>query len=221
MKVYFLDHYDSFSSNVIDWLSKHRDCKELICLFSDDKNLLSYDYSDCCLVLSPGPNAPKDVPQTVKLVVRELGKTPILGICLGHQILGHVAGFEISCSQKPLHGLSRLLSINEKSGIFRGSEDELVMASYHSLTCKGQARLPWRVSARSEIGEIQAIERLKNGEAPAVGLQFHPESFLSQNSEALLNRWFEMVDDWQQEKSQQGFKLCSRHLYQDLHNTPL
>jgi anthranilate synthase/aminodeoxychorismate synthase-like glutamine amidotransferase len=198
VKVYFLDHYDSFSDNVIDWLANFPKCQDVQHIFSDRKDLATLDFSNGFLVLSPGPNSPEDNPQSLELVNRVLGRVPILGVCLGHQILGTVAGLTIELSSSPMHGNLRSIDVIDHRGIFAKSPPCLSMASYHSLVVAGSPPKPWHITARCKDGEIQALERFVPGEPPTAGVQFHPESFLSEGSQDILERWFEMVELWHQ-----------------------
>ena len=196
MLVVLLDHYDSFSFNVLEWLralglTPH-------CVPHDDQAAVAQlRLQPLPLVLSPGPKAPADYPATLDLVRASLGRVPVLGICLGHQMLAHVAGATVIRARAPRHGMTR--TILPAAGIdtglappgWLGHLAPFRAATYHSLVVD-PATLPmrqpqlgdlssgWRIDARCDEGEVQAISRLVPGEAPAFGVQFHPESFLSE-----------------------------------------
>ncbi len=167
-------------------------------VYCDQTDLLALSTNPHPLVFSPGPHSPADLPQSVELARRMLGKAPILGICLGHQILAQIAGYVVSHAKEPCHGLGKKILCQTSSGIFTNMPQSFVAGSYHSLAAKEQDLPPlnWRIIARCSQGEIQGIECLSETSSPAIGLQFHPESFLTEHSEIMAKNWLAIANNW-------------------------
>lgn len=187
MLVYLIDHQDSFTYNLVDWLSIPGIRIKVL-----DHRADLVGVGKAPLVLSPGPKSPLDAPSTLQLAKTLLGKVPIFGVCLGHQILAHVAGFPVARSVHPLHGLAKTIVLansffpNAPKRHFQG-------ASYHSLAAFAPGTLPayWQIAMREEgTGEIQGIFFDKPGAHQALGVQFHPESFLSSADVSIFQNWW-------------------------------
>jgi anthranilate synthase/aminodeoxychorismate synthase-like glutamine amidotransferase len=202
MDIVFIDHYDSFSFNVKEWIQAHLPKSvSLTHIYCDDaKSILALTSSPRPLVLSPGPGHPVNALTSLSLAKAWLGRAPILGICLGHQILGVIGGGIIEKSKDPFHGSLRKVTLT--GDLFDlNSGTVLQMGVYHSLVIKDGTLLPpWQVIGYDGLGEIAAIElsssalhreNLSSCEKfwPAVGLQFHPESFLSVESSPIIRGW--------------------------------
>ena len=194
-KVYFIDHYDSFSFNLMDWLSEALPSYELVrVVFDDAKSMAKLIEYDAPLIISPGPKHPKDVAQTLSLIKKKIGLVPIFGVCLGHQILGYIRGYEIVKSSLTFHGSSRLVHFKESEGVFSHMTGEYSFASYNSL-CVSLPADSSEVVAINQHNEVEALE-IKTGKYPAIGVQFHPESFLSKDKKDLQKVWKSIVDDF-------------------------
>lgn len=152
------------------------------------------------VLLSPGPNDPASAWQTIEFARRSIGLTPILGICLGHQILGQLAGGVIRRSDSPLHGSARRIRVLAGGGLFKGLSLSFEAGSYNSLVVdvKDVELVDgWEVSAVCDGGECQALSFSKPGSAPAFGTQFHPESFLSSISGlAIRDNFIKLCRQW-------------------------
>ena len=138
------------------------------------------------LVLSPGPGRPEHVPVLRDLVHAFLGKRPILGVCLGHQALAQALGGAIVPARELVHGKARDV-LHERSGLFADLPSPLSCGRYHSLAVR-EADLPTdlEITARTPDGEIMA---LAHRNAPAWGVQFHPESILTPDGPMLLRNF--------------------------------
>ena len=143
------------------------------------------------IIISPGPGTPgrrEDVGVSED-VVRELGQDiPILGICLGHQVIGHAFGAKISRARRIMHGKLSPIVIVRRSKIFEGVPGRFVAIRYHSLVLRDVAR-PLVVTAISgDDGEVMAVE---HEDAPIFGVQFHPESIATEHGRRILGNFVE------------------------------
>ncbi len=175
MNITVIDNYDSFTYNLVQYLQQlgavvtvHRnDAVTVQAVLAEQPN---------GIVVSPGPGTvtvPKDVGVCPQLVTAVAGQVPLLGVCLGHQLLGHMYGGEI-VQVPPMHGKRDLIEVETDSVLFRGLESSLEVMRYHSLAVSAES---WpdalRVTARSRDGVVMACENIDQKQW---GVQFHPES---------------------------------------------
>lgn len=196
MKVCYLDHYDSFSFNLIDCLFSDRGVELLYLGLEELMEKGDSWFSNMPLVISPGPHRPETLPSTVSCIRRHLGRVPILGVCLGHQCLGYAVGGRISHGKNPFHGSRQKINVLQDFDSRVPLPSSFMAAQYNSLVID-RASMPREfVWATNEDDEVAGI-MLKNwGQFPALGIQFHPESFLSEEKEALTAIWIHMVRDF-------------------------
>ncbi|RZA22625.1 MAG: aminodeoxychorismate/anthranilate synthase component II, partial [Proteobacteria bacterium] len=195
VQVAFLDHYDSFSFNLIDRLFSDAAIDLVYVPFDDRDAVQKLMRNPLPLVVSPGPKRPEVLPDTLSLMRILLGKAPILGICLGHQCLGHVLGGKITKAQIPFHGSTQLVHTTGKNDFIHRFSTSFRVAHYNSLVVeRGTVPNDW-IWALSEAGEIEGIS-WNEGQWPAIGVQYHPESFLSEGQEPLWQLWIELVQDY-------------------------
>jgi len=146
------------------------------------------------VLLSPGPCTPDEAGVSLA-VARELsGRTPILGVCLGHQCIGAAFGGVIARAREPLHG--RATAIRHRGqGLFAGLPTPLTVGRYHSLVVEERPAMAehLRVDARSPQGEIMALSHVRH---PTFGVQFHPESVLTRHGHALLANFIRLAAAW-------------------------
>jgi len=198
MDLFLIDHYDSFTHNVIDWLAGDDGLLNIHCVAWDDASgLQAATQSLAPLVISPGPKSPREVPETLALVRQKLGVVPILGICLGHQILAAVGGAAIIRGLMPQHGTARRILVHpQEPGLLTGLAPAFTAGVYNSLVVDPTALAEgWIINARCDLGEVQAMSY--TAAAPAYGLQFHPESFLSEGAGIIRANWIASVQAWQ------------------------
>lgn len=143
------------------------------------------------IVLSPGPGRPEDAGVCPELVRQIAGQIPILGICLGHQVIAHVMGATIDKALQPMHGKVKLIR-HRGTGLFRGMKSPLMVTRYHSLIVDRDS-LPQdlEITAWSDEGEIMGIAHRS---LPLEGVQFHPEAILTENGMEMLANFLQGSD---------------------------
>lgn len=155
------------------------------------------------LVISPGPGRPEDGGVSQEAVRHFTGRIPILGVCLGHQIIGHAFGAGVVRGSRPMHGkVTRICHRGE--GLFKGLPESYPVTRYHSLIVErstGPGQL--RVDALSEDGAVMA---LSHREYPLYGIQFHPEAVLTEYGHELLENFIRICREWR--KGSWGQKLA-------------
>jgi anthranilate synthase/aminodeoxychorismate synthase-like glutamine amidotransferase len=183
--ILLLDNYDSFVYNLSRYV---RELGEHPVVVRNDKISLAEirALAPTHIIVSPGPCSPTEAGISVS-AIREFGAAiPILGVCLGHQAIGTAYGAEIVRARKPMHGKTSRIH-HDGSGLFTGVPSPFTAARYHSLVIAPDSLPPsLRVTATSEDGEIMAVAHRTD---PVVGVQFHPESALTENGYWLIDRF--------------------------------
>jgi anthranilate synthase/aminodeoxychorismate synthase-like glutamine amidotransferase len=185
LQVVVIDNYDSFTYNLVQSLSMlGARCEVLLNDQTRPADVRSRRPDG--VLLSPGPGSPREAGVTLDIVRELAGHTPLLGVCLGHQAIGASFGARVQRARVPLHGKAAPLR-HDGRGVFRGLPNPLRVGRYHSLVVDGDA-FPacLTVTARSEEGEILG---LRHRRLPVEGIQFHPESVLTEHGLALLDNW--------------------------------
>ena len=182
-----IDNYDSFTYNLVQYLGE---LGEDVRTYRNDE--ISLDeierLAPARIVISPGPCTPKEAGVSVPLLERFAGKMPILGVCLGHQSIGAAFGGKVVRAQQVMHGKTSPIE-HEGTGVFRGLPSPYTVTRYHSLAIE-RASLPacLEVTAWTDDGEIMGV---RHREFPIEGVQFHPESILTEHGHALLKNFLE------------------------------
>ena len=145
------------------------------------------------LVISPGPCTPKEAGVSAELIQYLRGRIPILGVCLGHQTIGDCHGMTVRRADKPMHGKTSQIH-HDGRGVFLEMPQPFQATRYHSLVIDpATLSSEFEVSAQTDDGIIMGIRlRIKPGEAPMEGVQFHPESFLTPDGPKLLSNFLAM-----------------------------
>lgn len=180
--ILLIDNYDSFTWNLYQYfceLGASVTVKRNDDITLDDIDALSPEK----IVISPGPCTPDEAGISLDVIRRYAGQTPLLGVCLGHQAIAQAFGACIVRAEKVMHGKTSPIT-HQQQGVFRGLNNPLTVTRYHSLLID-PTTLPdcFEVTARSETGEIMGI---RHREWDLEGVQFHPESILSEQGHALL-----------------------------------
>jgi para-aminobenzoate synthetase component II len=183
-----VDNYDSFTFNLVQYLSELGAEVKVFRNDAIDVEGIETLRPDA-LVLSPGPCTPNEAGVCVPAVRRLSGRLPILGVCLGHQSIGHAFGATVARASQPMHGKASTIT-HEGTGLFRGIDAHMRVGRYHSLAIqRDTVPSSLRVTAVSEDdGEIMAVA---HREHPTVGVQFHPESVLTPEGKRLLSNFLE------------------------------
>jgi len=184
--ILLIDNYDSFSYNLVQMMGVF--CPDIQVVRNDAVTIADIEaLAPERIVLSPGPGYPKDAGLCMD-VVRELGgKVPILGVCLGHQAICEALGGEIVLAGRLMHGKKSPITLTGSSPLFEGLPLTISGARYHSLVAKPDS-LPdcLEITGRGPEGEIMAVQ---HKEKPIYGLQFHPESILTQRGNLILKNF--------------------------------
>lgn len=180
--ILLIDNYDSFVFNLARYFQRLGQPTHVVRNTAIDPADLPALKAGA-LVLSPGPCAPRQAGRSLELVRQSYRSLPILGVCLGHQTIAEALGGRIVRAAEPVHGRTSRI-FHDGRGVFAGLPNPIIAARYHSLVVEEDS-LPaeLEVSARTEDGTIMAI---RHREFPVIGLQFHPESILTEPGYALL-----------------------------------
>jgi anthranilate synthase/aminodeoxychorismate synthase-like glutamine amidotransferase len=184
MKLLLLDNYDSFTYNLYDYLVQcGADCTVVR---NDALDLSAFDPSAWDgVVLSPGPGWPADAGVMPALIGRVAERLPVLGICLGHQALGERFGARLRRARVPVHGKTSVLE-HDGHALFAGLPRRFSVMRYHSLLLDSLDNTPLEPLAYTADGELMA---LAHRELPLYGVQFHPESVLTQYGLEIIRNW--------------------------------
>lgn len=186
--ILLIDNYDSFTYNLTDYFAQ---LGEEILLFKNDEiqvsdlSKLNFDK----IVISPGPNRPKDSGNLMSIIEATYQNYPILGICLGHQALGEFFGAQLTHALDPMHGkVSRIQHNGE--GIYKNLPNGFNVCRYHSLVLKNIENTELQQNAQTIDNECMGIEHTH---WPIVGMQFHPEAILTEHGLDLLKNWLDGI----------------------------
>lgn len=186
--VLLIDNYDSFSYNLYQLIGEIE--SDIKVIRNDEMTVEEIaGLMPARIILSPGPGKPEDA-GICEEVVRKLGsRIPILGVCLGHQAICEVYGATVTYAATLMHGKQSQARIDKDSKLFRGLNERIKAARYHSLAAKKETMpAELKITAVAEDGEIMAVE---HWEYPVYGLQFHPESILTPEGKKILVNFME------------------------------
>jgi len=180
-----IDNYDSFTYNLFQYLSE---LGQEVKVFRNDQITIEEieRLAPERIVISPGPSTPLQAGISNDVILHFGSRLPILGVCLGHECIGYTYGGHIWQAKQIMHGKASPIKHNNQ-GVFKGLPNPFSAIRYHSLVVKRET-LPdcLEITAWTEDGTIMGI---KHKEHPVEGVQFHPESFMTQNGKDLLNNF--------------------------------
>lgn len=192
MKLLLIDNFDSFVYNIYQYLGELGHTVDVV--RNNEKTVEEIENSGYdAIIISPGPGNPSNSKDfgVCGEVIKKLGEnTPILGICLGHQGIISVFGGRIIMAEKPMHGKMSVVMHNEK-GIFEGVKNSLNVMRYHSLI-GDEKTLPECLEITARSTDDNAIMAVRHKKFPIAGVQFHPESILSEEGKKILENFCRM-----------------------------
>ena len=188
--ILMIDNYDSFTYNVVQYFGKlGADMK----VFRNDKITIQQieEMKPEALVISPGPCTPKEAGISVEAIKHFAGKIPILGICLGHQSIGFAFGGKIVRARKLMHGKASNIIHNEEE-LFKGMKNPFSAIRYHSLVIDRET-LPDVLEVTAESEDDREIMGIKHKTMPIYGVQFHPESILTEDGIKIIENFLNLI----------------------------
>lgn len=186
--ILMIDNYDSFTYNLVQYLGEMGADLQV---FRNDK--ITIEEIEALnperILVSPGPCTPKEAGISVDVIKHFSGKLPIFGVCLGHQSIGHAFGGNIVRAERMMHGKTSMIH-HDGRGVFTGLPNPFRAIRYHSLLIE-RSSIPscLEITAETDIGEIMGV---RHKELPVEGVQFHPESILTDHGKELLKNFMDM-----------------------------
>jgi len=184
-----IDNYDSFTYNLVQYLGElgaeirvHRNDQVTV----DEVVAMRPER----IVISPGPGRPEDAGVTLELIRRLGATTPILGVCLGHQAIGVAYGGTVCRARMPMHGKTSAV-VHDGSGVFKGISDPFLAGRYHSLIIAGDD-VPADLEIVARARDEDIIMGVRHRAHPVHGVQFHPESVLTNEGQRILKNFMEL-----------------------------
>jgi para-aminobenzoate synthetase component 2 len=188
-----IDNYDSFVHNLARYFElagvKTKVVRNDEITISEIRNLAPE-----ALILSPGPCTPKEAGICVEAIKQLGAEMPMLGVCLGHQCIGEAYGHSVTRAFVPMHGKASLIR-HESEGIFKGLPSPFFVGRYHSLIVQPDENSPLTITAKNDQNEIMAMT---HKDYPVYGVQFHPESVITEHGLPMIKNFVALVNDWHQ-----------------------
>jgi len=190
--VVMIDNYDSFTYNLVQYFGELG--ANVTVVRNDQVTVADIEkLAPDKLVVSPGPCTPKEAGISVDAILKFAGKTPILGVCLGHQSIGYAFGGKIVHAKSIMHGKTSLV-YHQNQGVFKGLNNPFTATRYHSLVIE-QESIPdcleitaWTQDAAGKLDEIMGV---RHKQLDIEGVQFHPESILTEHGHDMLRNFLE------------------------------
>lgn len=190
--ILMIDNYDSFTYNLVQYLGE---LGEDLLVYRNDKITLQKikKLKPTCLVISPGPGGPEDAGVSCAAIRHFAGTIPVLGVCLGHQCIGHVFGGRVRQAERLMHGKTSPI-YHDGESVFQKLPNPFEAARYHSLLVDRKT-IPksLKLTAWTEEGEVMG---LRHNELLVEGVQFHPESIMTRDGKALLKNFLTSAKSW-------------------------
>jgi anthranilate synthase component 2/para-aminobenzoate synthetase component 2 len=183
--ILIVDNYDSFVFNIARYFEELGAATRVV----RNDAVTSDDLKAKAIVISPGPCTPLEAGASIDIIREFSGQLPILGICLGHQVMGEVFGGKVTRAKRPLHGEASEIQ-HDGSGVFAGLPQGFSAGRYHSLIVEDVEQSDLRVTARSSEGEIMGLQHKHH---PTFGVQFHPESILTEHGYDMISNFLKAL----------------------------
>jgi anthranilate synthase component 2 len=181
-----IDNYDSFTFNLVQYFGELG--QEVRTLRNDEIDVAGMAaLKPSRIVFSPGPCTPAEAGVCVEAIRHFAGRVPMLGVCLGHQAIGAALGGKVVRARAPMHGKTSRLA-HDGRGVFAGLPQDLTVVRYHSLVVERESLPPTLAISADVDGEIMG---LRHRELAIEGVQFHPESILSEHGHAMLRNFLD------------------------------
>ncbi len=197
--ILLIDNYDSFSYNLYHLVGRQN---PMIRVVRNDAVTVEEikEMGPQALLLSPGPGKPIGAGICIEAVQRLSASIPILGVCLGHQVICEAFGGTVSYAKELMHGKASQISLDTGSRMFYGMKKEITAARYHSLAAVKEC-LPGclKVTAQTAQGEVMAVEHNKY---PVFGLQFHPESILTPDGYQMIQNFLKAAEHFRTQNTE-------------------
>ena len=186
-KILMVDNYDSFTYNIVQYFGELGAAVTVV--RNDEVSLADITaHAPTHLVISPGPCSPAEAGISVAAIQHFAGKLPILGVCLGHQAIGAAFGGKIVRARQLMHGKTSVISTTQQ-GVFAGLPAQFTVNRYHSLAIeRSSCPAELELTAWTDDGEIMGV---RHRSLPIQGVQFHPESILTEHGHAMLKNFLE------------------------------
>ena len=184
--ILLIDNYDSFSYNLYQLVGAIN--SDIRVIRNDEMTIKKItELNPERIILSPGPGRPENAGIIIEAAQTISQKIPTLGVCLGHQAICAAYGAEITYAKRLMHGKQSVVTIDNKSSLFRDCPNKITVARYHSLAAKSET-MPdcLKITAIADDGEIMAVE---HKEFPIYGVQFHPESIMTPTGRQILENF--------------------------------
>ena len=190
--ILLIDNYDSFTYNLVQRLGEQDATIDVRVIRNDQLTPDDVErMAPSHIIISPGPCTPREAGVSNEVLLRFASRIPMLGVCLGHQCIGHVFGGEVVRNDRVMHGKTSMI-YHDGQGVFAGMSNPFEATRYHSLVIRRETftNPDFVISAWTEEGEIMGV---RHRTWPLHGVQFHPESFLTIEGPQLLQNFMAMT----------------------------
>lgn len=194
--ILLIDNYDSFVHNLARYIGMLGRNRMVVRNDAVDLDILAATPPDA-IIISPGPCAPAQAGKSNEIIRRFGAHVPILGVCLGHQCIGEVYGARVIRAPAPVHGRASMIEHDRKT-LFSGIPNHIDVGRYHSLIVDIKKDSALNVTAKTKDGIVMAFEHTTH---PVYGIQFHPESCLTQYGMEILQNFLNLADAWNNKRS--------------------
>ncbi len=186
--ILLIDNYDSFTFNLVQVLQK-TGVDPVVVRNNDSFIFEAMEGRLEAVIISPGPGRPENAGLCLEFLDKLEMEVPVLGVCLGHQTLGHYAGAKVRVADRIMHGKTSMVRHDQK-GLFRNIPSPFEVCRYHSLLVEPEEGLNFRVTAETADNEVMGLEYL---DRPWMGVQFHPESILTPYGPLMVENFLDMA----------------------------